>query len=230
MRLPSRLYNLRRRYFGSWSVEDPRPIRKDAPYTFFLPTAEEIMALRPGDLVKLTIRGSPPGREYGAERMWVILDSLGPEEWTGRLDNHPFDMPQLRAGERIRFQPFHVIDFQYEEAPDRDISTTPPLRQYWERCLVDRCVVDDGVPVYYLYREEPDMEREDDHHPDSGWRIRGDYRDLTADEIDAREIEYIAVGKVLNADDSWLPLIDAPVGSAFIRDFDRNEYIAENAD
>lgn len=37
MGLKHRLYTLRRRVFGSWSIDDPRPIQADAPYTYFLP-------------------------------------------------------------------------------------------------------------------------------------------------------------------------------------------------
>lgn len=222
MRIYDRLYNLRRRYFGTWAVEDPRPIHREAPYTFFLPTAEEIMALRPGDLVKLTIKGSPAGLEYDAERMWVILDSLGPEEWQGRLDNAPCDMPQLQPGDRICFQPHNIIDLQYEG--ERDVVETPPIRQYWERCLVDSCVVDDGIPIYFIYREEPELEQDGDRYADSGWRIRGDYRDISDEELNTRKMEYIAIGKVLNADDSWLHLIDSAVGSAWLRNFQTGTY------
>lgn len=224
MRIADRLYNMRRRYFGTWSVEDPRPIQKQAPYTFFLPTPDEIMALRPGDLVKLTIKGSPPGVEYDAERMWVILDSLGPEEWQGRLDNQPSDMPQLQPGARIGFQPYHIIDLLFEG--ERERPETIPMRQYWDRCLVDSCVVDDAVPVHFIYREEAELSEEGDNYPDSGWRIRGDYRATSDDELANREMRYIAIGKILNADDSWLHLIDEPVGSAYIRDFETGLYEA----
>ncbi|MDI1295132.1 MAG: DUF2185 domain-containing protein [bacterium] len=226
MRIAHRLYNLRRRYFGTWSVEDPRPIQKEAPYTFFLPTTEDITALRPGDLVKLTIKSSPPGIEYDAERMWVILDSRGPKEWQGRLDNSPSDMPQLQAGDQICFQPHHIIDLQFEG--EREVPEQIPVRQYWDRCLVDNCVVDDGVPVHYIYREAADLAQKGDRYPDSGWRIRGDYRATSDDDLSKRPMEYIAIGKVLNADDSWLYLIDEPIGCAYIRNFATETY--ESAD
>jgi hypothetical protein len=222
MRLKNRLHNLRRRAFGSWTVDDPRPIQVEAPYTYFLPSAERIAALRPGDLVKLVIRSHPPSLEWDAERMWVELKTFGPDGWSGVLANTPSDMPQLREGSMIQFQPFHIIDLIYEG--DRDVPPQSPRREYWDRCMVDSCVLDDGVPVYYIYREEPDMTDEGDAHPDSGWRIRGDYRDLSDEQLDARKAEYIAVGKVLNVDDSWLHLIDSPVGSAWLRNFDTGEY------
>ncbi|EQB32437.1 hypothetical protein M529_09330 [Sphingobium ummariense RL-3] len=168
------------------------------------------------------IRSHPPGLEWDAERMWVEVKSIAPEGWTGTLANTPSDMPQLHKGALLEFQPFHIIDLIYEG--HRDVSPDPPNREYWDRCMADSCVLNDGVPVYFVYREQPDMADEHDEHPDSGWRIRGDYRDLSDDEIKGRTAEYIAIGKVLNADDSWLHLIDRPIGSAWLRNFDTGEY------
>ncbi|KAA9018242.1 immunity protein Imm33 domain-containing protein [Sphingobium limneticum] len=222
MGLKHRLHNLRRRVFGSWSIDDPRPIQADAPYTYFLPSAERIAALLPGDLVKLVIRSHPPGPEWDAERMWAEVKNIAPEGWTGALANTPCDMPQLREGSRLTFQPFHIIDLIYEG--DREAPPGLPRREYWDRCMVDSCVLDEGVPVYYIYRDEPDMGDEDDKYPDSGWRIRGDYRDLNDEQLHARKHDYIAIGKVLNADDSWLHLIDSPVGSAWLRNFETGGY------
>jgi hypothetical protein len=222
MRFKDRLHNLRRRLFGSCSIDDPRPIQADAPYTYFLPSAERIDALRPGDLVKLVIRSHPPGREWDAERMWVEVKSIAPDGWTGILANTPSDMPQLREGSPLIFHPFQIIDLIYDG--DRQGPAEPPRRAYWDRCMVDRCVVNDGVPVYFLYREQPNMTEEGDSDPDSGWRIRGDYRDLSDEQLNTRKADYIAIGKVLNADDSWLHLIDSPIGSAWLRNFETGEY------
>jgi hypothetical protein len=109
-------------------------------------------------------------------------------------------------------------------------QTPPPpsmRREYWERCLVDRCVVEENMPVHFLYREEPDMAQPGHTFPDSGWRIRGDYRNLDQPEIDARALDYIALGVVLNHDDSWLHLIDEPTGAAFIRDWESGDFVAD---
>ena len=91
--------------------------------------------------------------------------------------------------------------------------------------MVDEDVVDGRIGIHYLYREAPETNN-DDHYPDSGWRIRGDYRGLSDEELDARNSIYIAVGKVLNADDTWLHLIDAPIGAAFLRNWDSDEFEA----
>lgn len=61
------------------------------------------------------------------------------------------------------------------------------------------------------------MAQVDDEYPDSGWRIRGTSEAIEADEAAGRTPQYVALGAVLNEDDSWLSLVDEPVGSAFIR-------------
>jgi hypothetical protein len=214
-------YNLYRRWFGNYTLDDPRIVQKEAPYTFFLPSQQEIASVRPDDLVKLIFRSEPHGLDYGAERMWVIVKEVTLEGLIGVLDNDPFDAPQLKAGAIVQFQPYHIISVQLDSHPEDE---EPEPKSYWDRCMVDKCVTEDKVPVYYLYREEPDLDQEDDKYPDSGWRIRGDYRGITDEALEARKAEYLALGKVLNADDSWLHLIDAPIGSAFIRNFETGEY------
>ncbi len=211
------LYDLYRRYFGTYAIDDPRPIAKEAPYTYFIPSAVHIDSLQVGDLAQLSFRGVPGNN---VERMWVEITERNNDEYNGKLVNTPLDLPQLRLGHLVRFKPFHCIGFR----TDRNIPESPKVREYWDRCMVDRCVLDDGIPIYYIYREEPDMTQEGDKYPDSGWRIRGDYRNVSDEEFEARKHEYIALGKVLNADDSWIHLIDSPIGSAFMRNFESGKY------
>lgn len=215
------IYNLWRRYFGGYSLDDPRPIQAEAPYTYYLPSVVRLNSTQIGDHVQLLFRSEPYGLKYGVERMWVEVTSVSGEELTGSLLNQPFDMPQLKPGAQIQFKQFHMIDITSERELPLD---EPKQKQYWDRCMVDRCVVDEGIPVYYLYREEPDLAAPDDKDPDSGWRIRGDYRNVSDEDFEARKAAYIALGKVLNADDSWIHLIDSPIGSAFMRNFETGEY------
>jgi hypothetical protein len=225
MHFPKALGRLQRRWFGRYKIDDPRPIADAAPYTYFLPTENELLALQPDDLVKIVFRSIPAGAEWDAERMWVKITAAAGELLTGTLENRPFDMPQLEAGDVIRFRRSDVIDLMWDEN-----RTTPPppaaRREYWDRCLVDRCVVDDGARVHYLYREEPSIAEPEDAYPDSGWRIRGDYRDIDDTALADRETSYIALGAVLNRDDSWLHLIDEPVGSTFLRNWESGRFEA----
>ena len=86
---------------------------------------------------------------------------------------------------------------------------TPSIR-FFKRCFVSHRILRDGRPIKWLYREALDEER------DSGWRFTaGDETDeyLT----DSKNVSYIAVGVLLNRDDSFVGLLDSPIGSAFER-------------
>ena len=72
-------------------------------------------------------------------------------------------------------------------------------------------MLNEGYKVGYLYREEPDEER------DSGWRITSN---TESDEYmdDSNNVADVSLGAVLSRDDSFIDLLDQPTGSAFIRD------------
>lgn len=209
-----------------YDLTDPRPIAARSPYTYFLPSTAEIAAVARGDLVKLTFEYPHETEKWRAERMWVIVENVQDGEIMGVLDNHPSEpTTSLQAGAAVRFSPHHIISIQW--AHPETAPRPSEYREYWDRCLVDDCVLDGSEPVEYIYREEPDLPDDDAKFPDSGWRIRGRMGDATDDELDARMPKYVALGLVLNCDDSWLSLIDAPIGSRYFRDFATNIYEKE---
>jgi hypothetical protein len=151
---------------------DPRPISEEAPYTFFLPSETEVLAIRSGDLAKLMFEHVPAGQDWGVERMWVTIEGNDSGDMIGRLTSTPSEpTARIQPGDIVRFAPHFVVGIIWAN-PER---APPPAerREYWERCLVDQCVLDGIEPVEFIYREEPDMQTEGDKYPDSGWRIRG---------------------------------------------------------
>ena len=204
---------------------DPRPIAAESPYTFFLPLPVERDRVAPGDQVKLMFEHVPPGAEWGVERMWVTVTEVAGQSLIGTLDNVPGEpTASLALGDRITFEHYHIIAIGWDDATSAPV--VPERQIYWSRCLVDQCVLDGAEPVEFLYRDTPDFGEAGDDHPDSGWRLRGRMGDATDAEIAAREAAHVALGAVLNRDDSWLPLIDAPFGSAFMRDVETGRYEA----
>jgi len=215
--LKQKTYDLWRKLYGRYDVLDNRPTAQDNPYTYYLPSEARLNALEIGDSVKLVLRSIPKSYTYDAERMWVIITAMSDDDMVGTLVNIPYDMPQLKNGEVVRFKRHHVIDIDWKEAAKEANFSDAPSKQVWDRCLVDQEVLDGTARVGLLYRETPNMGKDDDKYKDSGWRIRADVRDLTDAQYDDPNPAYIAIGKVLNKDDSWLHLIHSDVGSRFLR-------------
>ena len=135
-------------------------------------------------------------------------------------------MPQIRLGDRVEFERKYIIDFQIAN-PERITKEQFKLlpaerREYGDRCFVDDCVIYASVPVSHVYREEPRKKKPDEQFIDSGWRICGDQNH--PDYI-AGKASYVALGLVLNKDDSWVALIDEPIGSRYRRDFSGSKFI-----
>ncbi|MFN2100709.1 DUF2185 domain-containing protein [Altererythrobacter sp. MF3-039] len=162
--------------------------------------------------------------EFHAERMWVEVERVEDTVAIGRLVNEPHSLTDIEIEDPVTIPVSHVIAIQFAD------GKAPPCpddrREYWERCLVDACVVEGRCHADYLYREEPDMTREDDTYPDSGWRIRGTSEAIEDDQSRGEDPLYIAIGKVLNADDRWIHLIDSEAGTGFQWDSQAQDYIA----
>ncbi|WP_128892584.1 DUF2185 domain-containing protein [Erythrobacter sp. HKB08] len=205
------------------ALDDPRPIAAESPYTFFMPHPDELAALKPKDGIKAIFRQVDGETKYGAERMWVLIEDIVDGDVIGTLDNEPADMPLMKLGDRVRIPLTHAISTAFHK--DNPRPDVPEPREYWERCFVDDCVLQGRSHVDYLYCEEPDMTREGDTYPDSGWRIRGTQEAIDADEANGNKPHYIAIGKVLNVDDRWLHLIDCGPDHHFSWDAENARYV-----
>lgn len=52
---------------------------------------------------------APVGDELGAERMWVVVQQVAAGRYVGSLDNEPYVITTIAAGDLIEFGPEHVI-------------------------------------------------------------------------------------------------------------------------
>ena len=85
--------------------------------------------------------------------------------------------------------------------------------------VTDRILVD-GLPISYMYREEPDNKQ------DSGWRFfAGDEDEDYLDNPD--NIELMNVNTIAHYDKSIIPFLEASHGSAFGKNED-GEFVEED--
>lgn len=196
----------------TWHLADAAARVKEGKYTFYRASPDEILKVRTGENVKLIFAfESADPKAPEAERMWVLVDSIdGTGGFTGRLDNHPAWISDLKAGDVVEFRDVHIINTEHDN-PDSIVS------RYLPRCYVTQRVLREGSRVGYLYREEPDNER------DSGWRLFAG--DESPEYMEgAGNVAFVSLGAVLNHDDSFLTLLDSPVGGAFARDPQTGEF------
>ncbi len=197
----------------SWRLADADAIAAEHKYTFYKPSLAVIDRVVPGEIVKLIFRFDSDDPEApAAERMWVIVDEVrGAGRFRGRLDNEPRYIRDLKLGDPVEFEACHVISTEHDD-PDNIVE------RYIKRCFVTKRVLNEGKRVGYLYREEPEDER------DSGWRITSN-TESDAYLDDAGNVACVSLGAVLNCDDAFVHLLDAPTGSAFVRDEGTREFV-----
>jgi hypothetical protein len=211
---------------NSYTIDDPRPAAVKNPYTFFSPLPNLLEQLRIGDLVKLIFIADPPSDQWAAERMWVKINAIDPDgSMEGSLVNTPRDLPALKPGDIVCFSPHHIIDFKFDEDNQDppisyDTERFPPPREYWERCIVDNAVLNGELKIEHIERQVPSEAGDDKTIIDSGWQIWADTRGLTYEQIAERPYSYVALGVVLNMDDSWIAYIDCPIGASFTRNWE----------
>lgn len=202
----------------TWYLEDARELAEEAPYTFYVPSPEVIDMLQPGDVVKLIFHcdnGNPD--DYSAERMWVRITEVEGDDFRGVLDSEPVNIPDLHTGDEIDFASYHIIETQLDD-PVPNLAN-----QYLAHCFVTGRVLYDEQPVGNLYRENPD-ESEDDLENFSGWNIvAGDEDDEYLD--DPENWHYVSLGSVLNIDDRFIDVLDAPFESEFEYDPELDDFV-----
>jgi len=86
-------------------------------------------------------------------------------------------------------------------------------------CFVSNMVMREGRPIGYMYRDQPYRDG------DSGWVfLNGSESEEYMDNPHNQAL--YSVAEVARLDPSIIPLLDAPIGSAFERDSESGKFIA----
>ncbi len=196
-----------------------RPEQDDRLKYFEGVTDESLNALSAGDRV---FTWAVSWKKDGSSGSGASIDVHSADgEWIeGKIvkDRDFGDDPVLDKVIRV---PKSVIwDISFKDPQKNELLREAPRRKYANYCVLDNKVRFD-TSVQFVYRVEPCLTMEGDDAPDSGWRIKGDRYVFSFSgygfwEFDATK--YLPLYFALNHDDSWLHLIDKPVGTAFKRD------------
>ena len=196
---------------GSWKLVDSRKLAKENKYTFYKPSKEITKNLKVGNIAKMTFEFESTNEEHPpAERMWVIITEINNDKFKGVLDNHPFYLHELYAGDEIKFEHRHIISH------DLEMSEPNLVDKYYDRCFATNKILYEKAPINYIYREEPMKKDEERDYVDTGWRIlSGDESDEYMNDSD--NISLVSLGAILSRDDSFIDLLESDIGTSFER-------------
>jgi hypothetical protein len=92
-----------------------------------------------------------------------------------------------------------------------DAAEIVSLARGYGSCIASDRIIVDGRPLGWMYREKPDNDR------DSGWRFfAGDESEEYTEE--AANFALYDVNTIANYEPAIVPLLNAPIGSAYVRD------------
>jgi hypothetical protein len=200
-------------------IYDPRPTSAVSPYYYPLPSAECLAAIGNGDVIEVM---APDCED---ERARIRVESADADYIHGTL-LHTDAMDGFADPGIIKVPKTHIVevDFATPNKHARNARIRP--RRYLELCVVDESLCgsrNENDKVLYVYRDRPFQVHKGSEYPDSGWRIlRMDENvDITVasikDILAKHVLRYTRLGDALLWDDSWVHLIDKPIGSAFLR-------------
>jgi hypothetical protein len=208
-------------------ILDPRPLAAVMPYHFPLPSGECLAAIGNGDVVEVMapdLKEAAP--DLNEARARIHVESADAESIRGTViwNSVIAAMDGFPDPGIIQVPKTHIteVDFATPNKHARSARVRP--RRYLEFCVIDddlMCRKDQKT--LYLYRDRPFKAHKKSDYPDSGWRILSvnenvDITSASIKEILAKHnIRYTQLRDALLWGDSWIHLIDQPIGSAFLR-------------
>jgi hypothetical protein len=94
------------RVIDRWHVRSAVELNRVHPQTFWIPAAEERLAVAPGWIVQLPFAMT----DGWAERMWVEVTAVQRRHLVGKLRNEPVGIPRLARGDEIKFKRDHIMN------------------------------------------------------------------------------------------------------------------------
>jgi hypothetical protein len=206
-------------------LTDAAALQKTAKYTFYRPSERVMAKLKKGNLVKLVFEIT--GLESNdllamlpsAERMWVIITERNGDKFKGTLDNDPYKIQDIKAGDLVEFETKHIIQSDIEEM-EFDI-----VEKYSVFCIVSNKILMDNERIGLLYRNE--VIKLENGRTDSGWCF------MSGNESEAylnnpENFTFTTLGKVLNLNDAFIQFLDEPEGSEYCWDDVLKKYMKVN--
>ena len=196
---------------NNWSLRDAELEKYRFPYTFYKPSDGVLGKLKIGDVVKLVVDYKMPGGDVTtAESISVEIIVLGGEKYTGRLLSKPDCVEGV--GPLVEFEGRNIIDTSYLD------NKCGELGRYAQHCKVANGVFYEYEKIFLLKRAPPDKDR------DSGWTMLGE-NDFGEFIDDPYEMALVSIGAVLNIEDTFIHLLDEPIGSEFLWDKTKNSFV-----
>ncbi len=94
---------------SSYRLADGEALHREHPRTYSIPRRDRRRAAPVGALAKLVFELPEPIDGCGAERMWCRVEARTPEGYVGVLDSQPRYLTGLAPGDRVGFEPRHII-------------------------------------------------------------------------------------------------------------------------
>ncbi len=196
-----------------WGLLDAEAQHEAFPDTFPIPTADERMGLRTGDMVKLVfVLDPPPASGPNAERMWVEVRSAQPDgSYEGWLTNRPVVITSLEPSAVVAFEPRHVAGIALRK---EEVSFNVALRAVVSTRLREIA----GPPGWAGFDEPLD-------DTDSGWSITaGDEAADFFGEEDGSGTEALSLGELVQRFPALVEVFQAGEGEWVYRP-DHRRYV-----
>jgi hypothetical protein len=112
---------------AEWGLLDAEAQHEAFPDAFPIPTVDERVTLRTGDMVKLVfVLDPPPASGPNAERMWVeVRTATDDGSYEGYLTNQPVVITSLAPSSVVAFEPRHVAGIALRK---EEVTFDPALR------------------------------------------------------------------------------------------------------